>query len=358
MRILRTVVVGLGRIGWRYHLPRVCEHEGFDCVGAVDPLAERRDDALGEFGVRGFADLPSCLAETSPDLVVLASPTPYHREQAIQSFEAGCDVFCDKPMAGSLDEADAMVAAMRRCGRKLMMYQPHRVSRDVVALRRILGQGLIGPVYLIRHTRMSYNRRHDWQAFRQHGGGMLNNYGAHLIDACLYLADSRARRISCLLRSVASLGDADDVVRALIETESGVILDIDINQATAHTMPRWHVAGQHGSLVFDDEEQAWKARSYDPEQLARVETETGMAAAERRYGSGEEIPWQEDTFPVAQTETTEYYESCYQYFTGASEPLVPIEETRELMRVLDVCRKSDASPDWSTCSEAADAQRT
>lgn len=346
MKILRTIVVGLGRIGWRYHLPRVCEHQGFDCVGVVDPLSERREEAGKEFGVKGFADLGSCLGEVSPDLVVLASPTPYHKEQAIQSFEAGCDVFCDKPMAGSLEEADAMVAAMQRCGRKLMLYQPHRVSRDVVTLRQVLDQGLIGPVYLIRHTRMSYNRRHDWQAFQQHGGGMLNNYGAHLIDACLYLAGSRASRISCLLRSVASLGDADDVVRALIETESGVILDIDINQATAHSMPPWHVAGEHGSLVFDDEEHAWKARYYDPGKLARVDTEKGMAAAQRRYGSGEEIPWQEATFPVADAETVEYYDNCHEYFGGTGEPLAPIEETRELMRVLDACRKSDASPSW------------
>ena len=78
---------------------------------------------------------------------------------------------------------------------------------------------------------------------------------------------------------INEFGDADDVVRALIETESGVILDIDINQATAHAMPRWHVAGQHGSLVFDDEEQA---RQPVIKALNAREMATGSVVSEER----------------------------------------------------------------------------
>ena len=251
MKILRTVVVGLGRIGWHFHLPAIRDHEGFELVGVVDPLEERRQEALEEFGARGYGDLAACMARARPDLVVLASPTPFHCEQALAAFAAGGDVFCDKPMAASLEEADRMVEGARQNGRRLMVYQPQRGGREVVALKQILRRDLIGPVYTIKNRRTLYARRNDWQAFRAHGGGMLNNYGAHVIDACLHVAGSPARHITCHLRTVASLGDADDVVKALIETESGVLVDIDINMATAHPMvPRWHVIGERGSPAF------------------------------------------------------------------------------------------------------------
>ena len=190
MQHLRTVVVGLGRIGWQFHLPEVVSHEGFELVGVVDPMQERRQEALSEFEAPGYQDLQSCLDGAAPDLVVIASPTPFHAGQAISAFEAGCDVFCDKPMAGTLAEADEMVAAAEKLGRKLMVYQPHRALQPTLSLKRILDSGVIGPVYMIKHARTSFTRRNDWQALRRHGGGMLNNYGAHIIDLCLHVAGS------------------------------------------------------------------------------------------------------------------------------------------------------------------------
>ena len=339
MRQLRTVVAGLGRIGWQFHLPEIATHDGYALVGVVDPLAERREEARVEYDAPGFTDLGSCLARVDADLVVIASPTPAHAEQAELAFAAGCDVFCDKPMAPDLVTADRMVAAAEQHGRLLMIYQPERGRRAVVCLRSILAQGLIGDVYLIKHSRTLYRRRHDWQAWSRFGGGMLNNYGAHLIDACLYVAGSPAARITCHLRTIASLGDADDVVKAVIQTESGVLLDIDINMAAAQPIgPQWQVFGVHGSLILEDETNSWQARYLDPAQLPPLAPEEGLAAAERRYGSGEELPWREATFALEGVEPVDTYARAHDFYTGVGEPLVPLTESRELMRVLDACR--------------------
>jgi len=339
VRILRTAVVGLGRIGWQFHLPALRDCEGFELAGVVDPLEERRQEALAEFGAPGFGDLAACLGEAAPDLVVLASPTPFHCEQALAAFAAGADVFCDKPMATTLEEADRMIEGARSQGRRLMVYQPHRASLEVTALKQLLGRDLIGPVYMIKNRRTAYARRNDWQAFSAHGGGMLNNYGAHHIDACLHVAGSRARHVTCHLRTVASLGDADDVVKTLIETESGALIDIDINMATAHAMvPRWHVLGQRGSLVLGDDD-VWQARYYLPEDLEQVGLQEGLAAEARRYGSGEQIPWREESLACSDVEPVDYYAHCHALFAEGAEPYVPLAESRELMRVLDQCRR-------------------
>jgi predicted dehydrogenase len=339
MKVLRTAVIGLGRIGWRFHAPNVARHKGFDLVAVVDPLQERLDEAKSEFGAKGYADCSDLWDAEDLDLVVIASPTQFHPEHAIAAFERGCHVFCDKPMAHTLERADRMIDAMKKHGRKFMVYQPHRARVEAVALREILRRGLIGPVYMIKNTRTAYARRNDWQAFSKHGGGMLNNYGAHHIDLNLYLAGSPAKRISCALRTIASLGDADDVVKAVIETENGIILDVDINMAAAQPSSMWQVLGKFGSVVLDEKQRAWRARFFRPEELADIGIQDGLAAEDRRYGSGEKIPWREKVFPLSDFQPVDFYEKCYEYFALDGEPFVPITETREVMRVLDACRK-------------------
>jgi scyllo-inositol 2-dehydrogenase (NADP+) len=343
MRKLRAVVVGLGRIGWQFHLPEISRQDGYDLVGVVDPIEDRRSEAETKYGVAGFADLQTCLDQVSPDLVVIASPTPLHAEQAEMAFTAGSHVFCDKPMAPDLATADRMIAAAEKHTRRLMMYQPERGSREVVGVRSILAQGLIGDIYLIKHTRTQFTRRNDWQAWREHGGGMLNNYGAHLIDACMHLAGSPVRDVTCHLRTIATLGDADDVVKALLRTESDILLDIDINMASAQPMqPRWHILGHCGSLRLNDKAGAWEARWFDPEQLPPLTTQEGLAAEARRYGSGEQLPWQEASFDLNDCESVDFYAEAHSYFAEGAEALIPVDESRELMRVLSACRADAA----------------
>ena len=336
---LRTAVIGAGRIGWEFHIPQALQHEGFDLVAVVDPLQERLDEVRAEFGVAGYRDTGALLRSEQLDLVVIASPTHFHADQALAAFERGCDVFCDKPLAATLEGADRVIVAMKAHNRKLMIYMPHRARTDVVALREILRQDLIGPVTMIKRAWPMYRRRNDWQALKRYGGGMLNNYGAHLIDILLHLSGSRASRVSCSLRVIASLGDADDVVKAVIETESGVILDLDINMASAHPMPEWHILGQYGGILFDEARQAWRVRTVRPEELEDIQLHEQLAAPQRRYGSGETIPWHEVLFPLSDFQPIDYYTKCYEYFALDHEPFVPIDETREVMRVLDACRK-------------------
>jgi len=357
MRILKTAVIGLGRVGWQFHIPNVLQHDGFELVAVVDPLAERREEArqVWEDGgeLLAYPDhdalYDACTrGDCALDLVVVASPTPFHAEQALAAFELGIDVFCDKPIAPTLAQADQMIAAAEAHGRKLMVYQPHRARVEVVALRKILNQDLIGPLTMIKRAISRYVRRDDWQAFSQYGGGMLNNYGAHYIDQLLYLSGSPAtssavaRKVFCALRTVASLGDAEDVVKAVIETESGVILDVDIHMAAAHPFPPWQILGRRGSIVLDPGKFAWQVRYFREGELPEMAVQEGLAAQGRRYPSDPPIPWQEASFDIVDFEPVDFYERCYAFYALGEPPFVPIAETREVMRVLDACRASAA----------------
>ncbi len=338
---LRTAIVGLGRIAWEFHLPEVAAKRDFELVGVVDPLAERRAEARTTFGVEGYHNLVELYAHVKPDLVVIASPTQFHAEQSIFALEHGSDVFCDKPLAASLAEADRIITAMRDNGRKLMLYQPHRATAEALALRHIIAKDLLGTVYMMKRTSCQYVRRNDWQAFKRYAGGMLNNYGSHLVDQLLYIANSAAKRTTCRMQNIATLGDAEDVVKILIETQAGILLDIDINQATAYALPSWQVFGARGTAVLDAEQGVWNVRYFGANALPAVELHEDLAAPGREYPSDSNIPWQECAVNLSDFPALDYYQKCYAYFARGELPFVPIDESRELMRVLDICRLDD-----------------
>jgi predicted dehydrogenase len=228
---------------------------------------------------------------------------------------------------------------MQRTGRKLMVYQPHRVTAETCALKSILASGWLGELYLIRHSVTRYARRTDWQAFLKHGGGMLNNYGAHFIDQFLYLNQAPFRKFRCELRAVATLGDAEDVVKAVLTAENGVMLDLDINMAAAAPVPAWYIAGKCGAAVFTELSQEWTVTYFDPHELAALKPQEGLAAANRAYGNGETIPWKTRTVRNQDFEPLDFYAKCREYFVEGGAPFVPVTETREVMRALAECRR-------------------
>jgi len=346
MKKLRTAVIGLGRIGWQFHMPNLKKHNGFELVAAADPLQERLDEAKDVFGARGYTNYKTMLENEKLDLVVIASPTPFHLEQATTVMECGIDVFLEKPMAQSLEEADTMIEVMDKCKRKLMVYQPRRMDADIQSLINILKSDIIGPIYMIQGCRTSdYVRRNDWQALKKYSGGMLNNYGSHFIDQLLYITGSTAKHVSCHLRCIASIGDADDVVKTLIETESGVILDMDINRATAFPMPQWLVLGKYGSIRYikdSNDKEMFQIKYLKPQELPPLELKPEMAAQGRSYSNFEELTWHEKCVDIDKEGSFDYYNYCYSYYAEGKKPFVPIETTREVMRILDECRKSSA----------------
>ncbi|KKR04697.1 MAG: Oxidoreductase domain protein [Candidatus Uhrbacteria bacterium GW2011_GWF2_39_13] len=341
MKILNTVLVGLGRIGWKYHLPEILKHKGFKLSSIVEPLKERRDEAFKLYGVKCFKDCVSLFSSGErPDLMVIASPTPFHMRQSLEAFKNGCDVFCDKPMALSYAEAAKIFQGMKKYKKKFMLYQPHRGTEEFLSLKHVLSLDLIGQIYMIKRISSGYNIRNDWQSLKKYGGGMLNNYGAHYMDQLLRLRPSNVTKVFCILRNVISAGDAEDLVKVLMETEEGLMLELEVNMASAHIMPPWQINGEYGSIILDREKKSWHVRYANKKDLCGIKLQKGVAALNREYSNGKDIKWNEKEFEISGFDKIDFYSKVYEHFALNMKPFVPIEETMELMRVFDLCRKS------------------
>lgn len=345
MTILKTGVSGLGRIGWSYHLPEIAKHEGFSLTAVTDASPERLAEAEQSYGINAYEDFKEMVDREALDLVVIASPTIFHMEQAIYAMEHGVDVFLEKPMAGSLDEVDAIIHVMKKYGRRLIVYQPHRTTPEYQAVKSIIESNKLGPIYMIKRGSSQYSRRNDWQSMKKYGGGMLNNYGAHYIDQTLCLAGSSARNISCSLKKIASLGDADDVVKLVIETDNDITLDIDINMASAVELAPWILLGQYGSAVMKHTNNGdlFNVRFIKKDELLDLSVNQELVAPGRSYGNEDHLIWHEETIQIADFKPIDFYEQCRNYFALGEPSFIPVEDTREVMRVIEECRKNDVN---------------
>ncbi len=338
MKIVRTAVIGLGRIGWGFHIPQIVSHEGFKLVAAVDTSSERLDELKEKYNVNGYTDLKKMLDSENPDLVVIASPTHLHKDHAIMAMEHGADVFCDKPVAKTLAEVYEMRDAAERLGRKIMAYQPHRATAQANTLKKIIAENKIGQIFMIKRANSGYSRRNDWQALKEYGGGMLNNYGAHFIDQLRYIVEENLNVAICMCDCVATLGDADDVVKVVMKSESGIMLDLDINQAASYPITEWMVFGKYGTIMLrEDVGNEFKVKYIIPEECPPIEMQVGLAASGRKYSDDPELPWHEETITVTRENEIDFYAKCYEYFALDKESFVPFEQTVQLMKLINEC---------------------
>ena len=343
MKKLKIAVVGLGRIGWQVHLPEIKKNDKYDLRAVVDVNEDRLRETEGEYNAKGYTDLAEMLESEEIDLVVIASPTHLHRSQCEICFEHGVDVFLDKPMAPTLEDSVKIAEAAKKFGRKIMVYQPHRAMPVVSVLRRIINEGKIGPVYMMKRAQSSYIRRHDWQSLRKFGGGMINNYGAHFIDQMIYLADEDVDSIFCTSHHIATLGDAEDVVKAVLTMKSGITIDIDINNATSIMITPWMVFGKYGTVVAegpsDSQTDNFIVKYYDPADMPEVTLDESLTAEGRRYNNDVPVPWKTEIVPVKPEDAVNFYDKCYEYFALDEKPFVPVEETLRVMELLEEAHK-------------------
>ncbi len=339
MKKLKIAVVGLGRIGWQVHLPEIAKNDKFELCAVVDVNEDRLVEAEGEYKVKGYTSLEEMLKAEKLDLVVIASPTHLHRTQCELCFAQGVDVFLDKPMAPTLEDSVKIAEAAKTNGRKIMVYQPHRAVPAVSVLRRIIDEGKIGPVYMMKRAQSSYVRRHDWQALRKFGGGMINNYGAHFIDQMIYLAQEDVESIYCTSHRIATLGDAEDVVKAVLTMKSGATIDIDINNATAHMIAPWMIFGKYGTIVAEGSSYAqtdnFIVKYYNPADMPELTLDESLTAEGRRYNNDVPVPWKEEIVPVTPEDAVIFYDKVYEYFALNEKPFVPVEETLRVMELLE-----------------------
>jgi predicted dehydrogenase len=213
---LRIALLGIGWI-MDFHARAVLEHPGAELVAAANWREPSLHRLAERHGIRRVTtDWRALAADPEVDAVVIATPNALHAAQAVAFLEAGRHVLVEKPMARTLAEADAMVAAARDGGAWLMVAHCWRFHPDVRALRARVEAGELGEVVKTR----SYGVHAGWGPSgwftdpELAGGGALQDMGVHAIDTTRYLlGDPRPVRVCAVVGTrYGGYGVDDDAV--------------------------------------------------------------------------------------------------------------------------------------------------
>lgn len=143
MSVLRLVVVGPGLMGMK-HIELVRADPRTELAAIVQPEPVHARSLAETFGVPVFDEVGTCLGSTKPDGVILASPNPFHFEQARTCVAAGVPVLIEKPITDDLSEAEALVDLIARTGVRAMVGHHRAHSPLVSAARRVVESGRLG----------------------------------------------------------------------------------------------------------------------------------------------------------------------------------------------------------------------
>lgn len=338
---VRCGIVGLGRIGWCHHAQILMKHGGFRLVAVADPEEDRCREAKDACGCRTYPGLAPLLKDGEVELVIVATPTKFHQKMAIQALGAGKHVLVEKPSALSARGIDAMAAAATAAGKVLTMHHNRRLDPDFLYVREVIESGRLGQVFRIRRGVAGFNRRNDWQTLLKYGGGMIGNWGVHLVDQCLQLLGAPVADTWADVNRIFNPGDAEDDLIALIRGENGLVMEVEMTSVNAAPLPNWVVLGSAGTLWVTGNKAHIKY--HDPAKLAPIEPYDKPMVPGRQYGvipGPDKIEWIEADEEAKPARTyPSYYDNLYRAIRHGEPLLVSPESARKTYAVLDRVRR-------------------
>lgn len=252
----RIAIVGAGLMGEVHALS--CVNIAGVTVSWVADLDLARAEALAtSIGARATNSIEEAAAADDVDAVVVALPTPFHRTATELAARHGKHVFCEKPIARTMDDGEAMASACTRAGVRLMIGHVVRFFPEYVRIHDLLEAGTIGQVGVARASRINSHPSglRPWYADLETSGGLVVDMMIHDFDTLRwYFGD--VERVFAHGLSYSPHAATMDYTLALLRFASGVIAHVEASWAHASFRTSIEIAGEHGVIRHDSEQTA------------------------------------------------------------------------------------------------------
>lgn len=342
MRILKLGIIGYGFMG-QWHNNHAGAMDEVRITAICDNVPKQLSKAPK--GVRCYADYHELLVDEEVEWVIIAVPNHLHRQIAIDAAAAKKNVIVEKPCALTVKEFDEMYAAARENGVLFTVDQNRRWDRDYSMVKAALRERKLGEIFMIRSSLYGvFGRMHDWHEYREYGGGMLYDWGVHLIDQMLDLIPERVTQICADIKCVVNK-EVDDYFRLLLRFESGLMAEIELGTFLLGSMPRFYVAGDKGTMVVEEIKaengaifRAGEFRSSLPETVNNPD-----AGPTRTFSTKAEDVVYREALPEIQRKANDwndYFRNIVAVINGTEELAVKPEQVRRVLAVMEAARAS------------------
>jgi UDP-N-acetyl-2-amino-2-deoxyglucuronate dehydrogenase len=238
--MLRFALVGCGRIAKRHAELLGSGQIAHAQLAAVCDVVPAKAQGVGErFSIPHFADMHAMMAAVRPDVVVVLTESGRHAEHVLELARYGRDIVVEKPMALTLEDADAMIRACDAAGVRLFVVKQNRFNVPVVKLREALEKGRFGRLVLgtvrVRWCRtQAYYDQDPWRGTWALDGGVLSNQASHHVDLLEWMmgdVDSVFARSATALVKI----EAEDTAVVVLRFRSGALGVIEATTAARPT---------------------------------------------------------------------------------------------------------------------------
>lgn len=335
----RIAIVGFGGMA-EWHFNEIKTIDGLEIAGIWD-IKEQRRAYASEKGLHVYGSLEDLLADQTADLVLIATPNDVHKPVAIAAMEAGKNVISEKPITLTSADLQEMKEASEKTGRFLTVHQNRRWDEDYLTVKEILREGKLGELFRLE-SRVHGSRGipGDWRQEKEHGGGMVLDWGVHLLDQMVMLfPEVPVCRVCASLTHVTNQL-VDDGFYAELLFENGVSALVEVGTSNFVSLPRWYVLGADGTAIIEDwnlKGRIVRASGVDEKDVTPVITAAGLTKtmAPRREDSiyTEELP-------KVKSDVREFYLNVMAVLEGREESRIRLPEVMRVMRLMEAIEES------------------
>ncbi len=334
------VVIGYGGMGG-WHVRYALKSDAVNLLGIYDIDPER--NALAEKnGIFAYESLEAVLADDRVDLVTIATPNDVHCDIAVRAMRAGKNVISEKPVAPCLDELLTMIEVSKETGRLFTVHQNRRWDAEYLMMKEVYDSGKLGDVFGIQS--IVYGSRGipgDWRGKKQHGGGMILDWGVHLIDQILCIVGKlRITSIYCHCDHITNY-EVDDGFKLDMGFENGLVARIEVGTSHFIKLPRYFMAGENGSAIIPD----WNKNceivactNKNAGDAIPIVTAAGLTKT-MAPRTADSIETSEIVKP--ESDVHDFYRNVVKAIDGTEPQLITHEQLIRVMKVMEACFESD-----------------
>jgi predicted dehydrogenase len=336
-------IIGYGYMG-HVHVERLLKMKEVDIIAVCDNDSNKLLDAPE--GIKKYLSMESLLNDPDINTVIIAVPNHIHLEAVTKAAQAGKHIICEKPVAMTVDELDQMIKVVQQCGVKFTVHHQRRWDWDFRTAKEVYDQQLTGEVYTIQSKLYGFNgNMHDWHIYKQFGGGMLYDWGVHLIDQMLFMVNSKVKSVYADVRNVIN-EEVDDYFKIILKFENGITGEIELGTYFLSDKEKWFerhwfIGGNKGSMYSD---------GFNPEGkiirtsrlLTNVPGKNTMTASgpTRSFGPPTSGLLLTEDLPKVETDQMMFFDNFVKAMNDEEEFVVKIPEVRRVLALMEAIRES------------------
>lgn len=325
MKMIQGAVIGVGGIG-KWHGQMMRDTKRMEVRAVCDANEAMRELVAREFpGATYYTSPTEMFAKEKLDLVTLATPHILHAPLAIEAVKAGVNVISEKPMATRYEDALAMIAAGKAAGKFVTVFHNRRLDPWFLAARSVVvDDRLLGEVFELNSGIIYGPGPQTWRGYKHESGGLMFDWGAHLVDYMLHLANSEVVTVAGHLRRASGTDPKrnEDYGTIRILFASGAVANVTCCAQDRIQPLRYRIVGERGTL---QDEWKWE--------------DTGKMKVSLRLGTGDAA---EMEVSYRKSPTQAYYDNIAAHMLDGKPILVSGESAAKVINVLCTAERSSA----------------